>query len=483
VATVLFVHPWNFHEEGVKFSPTDLRHAWRSAPLGVVQLATEVRAAGHTVQICDLERDLVRNGGDLPKTLDGLVASIERLRPDVVGVTVLSVRYLEAKKIVHLCGELRSTSGLRFKVVAGGVHPTCEPGSMLEDNPALDVVFAGEADGPFPGWLTEYRNAETPGIAFRSKSRVVVNPPWHVPDLDQLPFPDWSLIDLDLYAAPSRTVHGQHREAVRSLDIVTSRGCAYRCHFCAYNNAKYRCNSPTYVVDHLTKMLDTYAIEAIYFLDSSMGNNRVQLESICMKIIESGMASRFIWSANMRANQVDESLLRLMWRAGCRKLLYGFESGSQRILDAMNKKCTVADNERAAALHKELGFPYHASMIVGYPGETVEDMEMTIRWIEKVRPPLVGINTYVPLPGSQDYANLKKAGRIAVSDPRAWRLLGEVNNRESHIYAEMPADTFWRLYDRLVDLAAPGQAGASAPARSGMARAKNALRRLLRRHR
>jgi len=92
-------------------------------------------------------------------------------------------------------------------------------------------------------------------------------------------------------------------------------------------------------------------------------------------------------------------------------------------------------------------------MIVGFPGETKEDLEMTLRWLRRVRPPLVGINTYVPLPGSEDYIRLKMSGRIEVRDPYVWRLVGEVNNRNSPIFSNVSPKVFWEYFEKLNALA------------------------------
>jgi len=216
---------------------------------------------------------------------------------------------------------------------------------------------------------------------------------------------------------------------------------------------KYRSNSPEYVSRNLEYMLEKFDIDSIYFVDSSIGNDRKQLEGICKILISTGPNSRFRWSANARPGQLDEGLLRLMWQAGCRKLLYGFESGSQRILDAMRKGCTVEQNERAAYLHRKLGFPYHASMIAGFPGETVNDLEATLKWLEHVRPPIVGVNTYAPLPGSEDYYKLRSMRKIEIESPETWRMIGETNNRESPIFANIEPDIFWQYVERMQDLA------------------------------
>jgi len=453
MASVALINPWNFHEEGIAYRSEQLMHIWRNPPMGLVLLATELCEVGHDVTICDLERDLVVNGGDLQATLAGLRKSLEKIQPDFVGVTILSVRYLEAQRIVELCDKLRCNMAHNPKIVVGNIHSTVEPEATLRDNPAVDVAFVGEADKPFLHLVNGEPIEEISGVAFRQDKSIVVKPPWYAPNLDELPFPNWNFIDVEFYTAPSYAAHARTKRPAHSLDIIISRGCPYRCTFCAYNKMRYRWNSPEYVVKNIEYMLDNFNIDSMYFLDSSIGNNRKQLEAICKILIEKGLNNRFHWSANMRCNQVDEELLRQMWRAGCRKLFYGFESGSQRVLDAMKKGCTVEQNEKVAHLHRKLEFPYHASMIMGFVGETVEDLEMTLRWLERARPPIVGVNTYVPLPGSEDYYELKKTGKVKVEDPRIWRMIGEVNNPNAPIFCNIPSALFWKYFDEMKALA------------------------------
>jgi len=88
-------------------------------------------------------------------------------------------------------------------------------------------------------------------------------------------------------------------------------------------------------------------------------------------------------------------------------------------------------------------------MIMGFPGETVKDLKLTLNWLKKNRPPVVGINTYVPLPGSEDYLKLKSEGKIKVQDPNIWRLLGEVNNKEGQIFSDVPTEIFWKYYEKM----------------------------------
>jgi anaerobic magnesium-protoporphyrin IX monomethyl ester cyclase len=214
-------------------------------------------------------------------------------------------------------------------------------------------------------------------------------------------------------------------------------------------------------------MAKEYGIDGVYFTDSTIGNNRRLMREFCELMIRRGLAGRVEWYANMRPNQVNEALLKLMWRAGCRFLFYGFESGSQRVLDLMVKGTDVLANYKAAELHNKMRFPYHASILLGYPGEREEDILQTFAFLRKADPPIVGINWYVPLPGSPDFDKLKASGVIKTEDPWEWRRIGEVNSMR--VYADVPEPRFRELFAEAEQIANVDILKASNPAWGCMA--------------
>ena len=186
-----------------------------------------------------------------------------------------------------------------------------------------------------------------------------------------------------------------------------------------------------------------FGIDSVYFTDSTIGNNRRQVEQFSELMLQTGLANSVHWFANIRPNQINEKFLQLIWRAGCRFLFHGFESGSQRVLDLMVKGMKVEWNYIAAELHNKLKFPYHASIMLGYPGEREEDVMQTFDFLRKVKPPMIGINEYVPLPGAPDYDLLKSKGILDIEDPQEWRRIGESN--ASRVYADIPEARFREL--------------------------------------
>jgi len=443
---VILVQPWNYHDVDVE--DHDLSNEWRNGPYSLLLLAAQLKKNNHLVKIVDLHRDLVLFKGDLNACLQNFSKVIETFRPEMIGVTLFSIHFFEAKKIVEIARKTCEKNNLKPIFLGGGIHPTLEPKNSLEQL-NFDYVFLGEADlgivdladgknpRSIPGIVDKYTVRNITDQKNLKKSRGI-----EVRNLDSLPFPDWSMVDSKFYAFPSYARIKTMKSA--SLDIMMGRGCINKCSFCAYRvTSSVRYYSAEYLIQQMQYMIKNYQIHDFYFLDGSIGNNPKLLKEFCNKMIETRLNQTIKWYGNIRVDQVDEDLLKHLWKAGCRYLFYGFESGSQRILDLMNKGVKVEDNYRVANIHNKLKFPYNASMIFGYPGEREEDILMTMKFLKEVKPPSVGINCYVPLPGSSDYYQMLASGKIKIDDPSKWRHIGECN--PFRIYADIPEDRFKEL--------------------------------------
>ena len=456
---VMFVHPWNYHDEGVtSYNPAT---SWRNGPYNIALLGTVLREAGHDVKVVDLEPKLIGFEGNVNATLNHLYEITESYQPDIIGITFFSVNYLEVKKIMQGLRDLCPKLGFAPLFIAGGIHASVAPETCISDL-LFDYAFVGEgeigiceiASGVLPHnvqgvFLPDSDEKMMRGVSPK-QGLISGKKAQYSKDLDSLPFVDWGLTDHKFYAFPSSARLGF--EAIGSLDMEMGRGCVYKCSFCAYNALSgVRFHSAEYLVEQMVFNRTNFGVNAFYFTDSTIGNNRRVIREMCEIILRKGLENEIKWLANIRSNQVNEEDLKLMWRAGCRFLLYGFESNSQRMLDAMQKSCKVESNERAAELHSRLNFPYTASMLFGFPGETEQDLYSSIDFLKRHKPPSSGINWYVPLPGSPDYDALRAVDKIVEDGPEVWRRLGEVN--DAVCYADVDPKRFKEIYDEACNLA------------------------------
>jgi radical SAM superfamily enzyme YgiQ (UPF0313 family) len=439
----MLVQPWNYHDEGVQ--EHDLSIEWRNGPYSLLLLASELKRHNHSVKILDLQHDLVLLKGNLNKCLTNFAEAIEDFRPEIIGITFFSIHFFEAAIIVKTARKTCDSLHIKPILLGGGIHATLEPKSSLEQL-EFDYIFIGEADTGIVDLADGKNPLSIQGIVDKNALANVTDPKEirgvEVRDLDSLPFPDWSLIDYKFYSHPTFARIKIAKSS--SLDIMMGRGCTKRCSFCAYGaTSSVRYYSADYLIRQIKYMVNRFGIHEFYFIDSSIGNNSKLLREFCVKMIDTQLNKTIRWYGNIRVDQVDKDLLKLMWKAGCRYLFYGFESGSQRILDLMNKRVKVEDNYRVAELHNKLKFPYNASMIFGYPSEREEDILESMKFLRTVLPPSVGINCYVPLPGSPDYYRLIEQGEIHIKNPIEWRTIGECN--PSKIYADIPEERFKEL--------------------------------------
>lgn len=431
---IMLIQPWNYHD--VSRINSDISSTWINGPYNLLCLSSYLRANRIPVLLVDLKEKLIHFQGNLSKCLNHLKKEVQSFEPDIIGVSFFSYQVCEAKEIVSYIKPIYKSI-----FIAGGIHATVEPEHTVKEL-GFDYAFVGEGEIGLKkiGYgepIEKISGVYSISSNYPEKGK-------EIKVLDDLPFPDWSFCNYKFYSSPSSGKLSQKK--VKTLDLMASRGCIKKCSFCAYSALScVRFFSKEYIIKLIKKMVTNYEIDSVYFLDSSIGNNIKLLEGICLGLLETGLNKKIEWYANLRVDQGNEELLKLMWDSGCRAIFYGFESGSQAILDEMNKGCTVEQNYNRAELHKKLRFPYHASIILGYIGETEEDMEQTRKFIKKIKAPFIGINWYVPLPGSADYNMLKSVGYFDNINLNTYRDVSE-SFESNQVFSLVEKNNFKKLF-------------------------------------
>lgn len=416
--SILFIIPWSGFYIGRKES--NFADEPERAPEGVVGLASYLSNKGASVRIADMQQMLRYNSGDDVKTLSDLWTICQTFKPDIVGFSFFTARFKYAKDIFDYLTQCYDTEKKPL-MIAGGVHPTLLPRETLSEIP-FDALVIGEGEIPLLQLLKgiDYHNIKgffTADSEKAEKADVITN-------LDDLPFPDWSLIDIDFYNRPSHQI--SNTVLHRVMPITFGRGCNYRCNFCAHNCFLFaRCHSAEYFIDKMRHVECQCGVKTFIIQDSSIGNFRKVWEEVCNILIENG--TPYQWWANLRVNQVDEDFLKLLKRAGCIKLFFGFESGSPRILEKMNKRITVEQCRKAAELCHKIGLNFYASFIINYFGETEEDLLLTEQLIRETRPTSLAINRFSPVPGSVDFDNNANIIMPHINSIEDWTTLGMLN--------------------------------------------------------
>lgn len=413
---MLFVIPWSGFYIGTNYT---FAKAPERAPEGVVGLATYLQSRGFNIRIADMQRMLRGNNGDAAKTLDDLWNICQQFRPEVIGFSFFTARFEYARDIYEALGNAYENNNCEKPlIVAGGVHPTLLPHLTLEHIP-FDALIIGEGEYPLQQLLQGDPLKTIKGVFLPGDTQMVQADA--VANLDELPIPDWNLIDREFYSQPSHQISNTQLHKV--MPITFGRGCMYHCNFCAHSCFLYaRCHSAEYFIQKMNSVAEQCQVNTFVIQDSSIGNFRKVWEEVCQRLIDAG--SPYRWWANLRANQADASFLQLMKDAGCIKLFFGFESGSPRVLQRMNKRITVDQCKEAARLCHEIGIPFYSSYIVNYFEEEEYDLELTKQLILETRPTSLAINRFSPIPGSKDYRDCEQLLSPFIKTIHDWTTLG-----------------------------------------------------------
>lgn len=306
---------------------------------------------------------------------------------DVFGITSTSATYPSVVKISKMLKRENE------KVVIGGVHPTILPEETLRET-GCDYVITGEAEFAFRDLV----------LGTPNKQKII-----HagvIKDLDVLPFPARHLFKKEHVVDMLRT-HRQ-REREKATTMLSSRGCPYNCSFCCGipQTKIFRWISPERVVMELKKVMEDYGVSHVRFVDDLFTLPRQRVEKLCNLLIKENLS--MTWACLSRADATNKEVLALMKRAGCKEISLGIESGSQHMLNLMNKNVTVGENYNAIQEIKKAGIDAEANFIYGFPGETENDREATKKFLITAKPDKINIFNFCPFPGSDVWRNPDK---------------------------------------------------------------------------
>lgn len=337
------------------------------APLGLLYIASNLEKEGYLVRINDL------SGVDEKDWKIG--------EADIYGTTIYAPTVNISEKIAKECKRINPYS----VVVAGGAHPTAVPDKIGK---SFDVVGIGEGEEIMLDIAREYPNNKR----FYKKDLER--------NLDKYPHPAYHLVDPFSY---KRKFEGE-----QAITLLTSRGCPYRCAFCGlaeqHKTMKYR--SPENILEEIKFIQKKYGINKFNFQDDTFTVNKKRL----YKMLDLFKPLNIGFRAHGRSGLDTLEDYILLKEAGCDVIAWGIESGSQKILDLMNKQTTVENNENVIKWAKEAGLTTHAFFVIGFPGEDKDTLEETKNFIERTNPDQYFVSNFVPYPGTDVWNNPKKYG-------------------------------------------------------------------------
>lgn len=387
-------------------NPPNIEHTGTfRPPINLAMLAAFIRPYGHEPKIYDLEA----------LDIDGakeIAVLLMQDKPEVIGFSCLTPRYPIIVEIARECKRIAKD----VIILLGGPHVSGDPRSVFYD-PSIDYAIVGEGEGALLDLLNSLEEgkdvSKIPNLAFRSKDSIVINHPRpFIKNLDELPFPAWDLLPLELYNNDPVMFKSNY------MGITSSRGCAWDCNFCASKviwKRKVRMRSAENLVEELKYLINNYGISEFMFYDDTFTLDRKRALTICELIKKEGLEIRFY--VTLRADTIDREVAIALKDAGCFVVYLGVESGDGEILRKTGKGLTKDQVRKTVAMLKEVQIPALASFILGHPGDTHETIKATIEFAKELDTDQAKFFIAVPFPGTRLYQLALQRGLLTKPDP------------------------------------------------------------------
>jgi anaerobic magnesium-protoporphyrin IX monomethyl ester cyclase len=394
---ILFTHSYF-----LRFDPKQWETGQPYPPLGPLYAAALMRENGYTVSFFDTMFE---------KTPEEAANRLDRHQPAFFVIYDDGFNYL-----TKMC--LTNMREAAFSMIAMAKQRGCTVIISSSDSTdhfekyidkGADFVLIGEGEATLLELINALKNGENDlsqieGIAYKNRGALIKTARRKVlKDLDALPFPAWDLVDITPYRNMWMKSSGYF-----SLNMGTTRGCPFKCNWCAkpiYGN-RYNSRSPENAVAELKMLREKFSFDHIWFCDDIFGLKPGWVNAFADLVEKENL--KFKFKIQARADLLlQENYIRDLARAGCNNIWMGAESGSQKILDAMDKGITVEQIAQATTLLKKNGINPSFFIQFGYLGETREDIDKTIHMIRKLMPHEIGISVSYPLPGTVFYEKVK----------------------------------------------------------------------------
>jgi anaerobic magnesium-protoporphyrin IX monomethyl ester cyclase len=436
------------HSYFLRFDEKQRKRAKPYPPLATLQVASLLRGAGHGVTLFDAM---------LAASLEDYRARLHAARPDVVVLYEDNYNFLSKMCLGRMrdacCEMIADARSTGARVVAAGSDASDAPDRYLAAG--ADAVLLGEgfaalmalvdrlgSDAALP---VEQLVAGLPDVSATIAGRTLRSSPaapLPEPELPKLPARD--LIDIEAYRAVWRRAHGYF-----SLNMTASRGCSFRCNWCAkpiWGN-RYLQRAASDVAAEMLRLRSEYAPDHIWFADDIFGFRVDWVREFAAALAAGGGGVPF--TIQLRADLASPAMAAVLRDAGCREVWIGAESGSQRILDAMHKGTRVAEIAQARRSMGDEGIRVGFFLMLGYLGEELDDILATRRLLERTRPDDIGVSVAYPLPGTKFFEAVKRQ----LGEKRNWE---ESNDLDMMFFGTYRSEFYRDVRNLLHDQVAEG---------------------------
>lgn len=367
-------------------------------PIGMAYLLAAVEKAGLTALFHD---DFVEQGND-----EKLEELLRRERPELIGIPIYTspvvYRFEEISALIR-----RVLPGA--KIVSGNLHANIYAKTLIEEG-KLDLVVKGEGEETLVALAQALQNGddlkEVHGLFYKSQSGEVIETPnrANMPDISQFPYPAWHLMPWQKY-----NINEIGKVASTGIFILASRGCPFSCDFCCVmiQGTKRRRRSPEDLCDELEWLHKTYKFKSFHFIDAMWPINPAEAIAFCDEYKKRGLHKKMKWGTETRIDALDEASIKAMGEAGCRKVMFGIESGDEEILKSINKKTKISKARQIIEWSHKYKLSPTGFFIIGLPGETEEHIRKTIKHSLSLKLHFAKFACFVPYPGTKLFTDLK----------------------------------------------------------------------------
>ena len=375
----------------------------KQPPLGLAYLCAALKKKNAEIMVIDANVERITN--------EGINQKIRFFEPNIVGFSVTTPLFSSMISIAKKIKEYNED----IVIVAGGPHPSIYPEDVLKTG-FVDIVVGGEGDETIGEIYDSIEKGisldEIKGISYVKGETIVSNPSRPlIENLDNLPFPAWDFFPLEKY-------RGTVRKTDFNLPVMTSRGCPFNCTFCykGIYGRTWRPRSPENVLEEIKYLKEKFGIKEFSIVDDNFSLKQERAIKICELLIKEQINLPWCTPNGIRVDNVSKELFSKMKQAGCYRVYMAVECGDQKIIDLMNKGITLEQVKKAFSMAKEANLETSAFFMIGNLGETKETMEKTIKLAKELDPDFVQFTIATPYPGTKMYEEIKKNGRLLISD-------------------------------------------------------------------
>lgn len=377
--------------------------SFATPPLGLLYLSSCLKEAFPKAESRLLDLRFLQNKGKVE-------AVAREFRPDIVAIQCMTGDDHAIRSISSKIKQIDSA----IHITCGGPYPTHSP-EIFESFEDVDSILRGEGEISFVELVRKIRSKQpspeldAKGISVRTDSGKLDVPEFSpaFQDLDEIPMPDWSLVDIDLY---SRTSHfNSVMKGKRYMVLFTSRGCPFNCIYC-HNifGKKVRMRSPENVVREIEILVSEYGVDEIQIIDDIFNYNKTRLKAICDLIITKGLKVNICFPNGLRGDMLDEEMILKLKIAGTYMITFAIETASERLQKLIKKNLNIEKTTRAIRFANRIGLLTRCFFIIGFPTETRAEIQKTVRLPSSLPLTTFSIFQATPFKGTELYSLAEK---------------------------------------------------------------------------